>query len=231
MEKSIKMAKNKDNSIPDNIEAQLLIKEADEELQKERLNALWEEWGSTIIGMALMIVFGTMIGVGWQNWRASVHASQTSALMASQTSAPNQNDNLDGTYKGMAALMNAGKIAQATQTDNAILMIGLMEQAADAGLPKEWDILAQWGELRAQADLQEDAQSTIADKMQKLANKRNNPYAPVLLIESAVLKANAGDKDTAIDILETAKNHELSQNNDALMLQINNLINLYRDSE
>lgn len=225
------MAKNKDNSIPDDMDAQLLLKEADEALHNDKMHALWAEWGSTIIGMALMVIFGTMIGVGWQNWRASVHASQTSALISAQSNASVKNDDLDGSYKGIAALMNAGKIATVTQTDTAPLMIGLMQQAADAGLPKEWDILAQWGELRAQADLEEDKQSAIADKMEKLANKRNNPYAPLLLMESAILKVNSGDKDKAIALLTQAQDHELTQNNSPLQTQINNFLNLYRDGE
>ena len=70
------MAKN-NTPTEDDLQAEMLLKEADEALHQEKMEALWKEWGQTIVGIALMIVFGTMLGVGWKNWRHNVHSTQT----------------------------------------------------------------------------------------------------------------------------------------------------------
>ena len=74
------MAKNKTSPEFD-IETDLLLKEADEALRQEKMEAMWKQWGQTIIGVALMVIFGTMLGVGWKNWRTSVYESRTQLIL------------------------------------------------------------------------------------------------------------------------------------------------------
>lgn len=216
LEKSRKMAKDK--QLPeDDIAAELLLKDADDALRQDKLQALWAEWGSTIIGVALMLVFGTMIGVGWKNWRYNVHTSQTKSLIEAQS-------DVSGSYKGIANLVQAGQLAA---TQSPTLIYNQMVEAADAGLPREWDILAEWGTLRTAADLDSANKDDIADKMVTLSKKRGNPYAPVLLMEAAIIKGENGDTDSAISLLDEAQSHELTSNIEQLNTQIEAYRHLY----
>lgn len=211
------MTKNKPTPEED-MAAELLLKDADDALRQDQLKALWDEWGSTIIGVALMVIFGTMIGVGWQSWRYSVHTSQTTALIEAQNT-------VSGSYKGIANLVQAGQLASA---QTPAIIYNQMVEAADAGLPREWDILAEWGTLRAAADLDEADKGEIANQIITLSKKRGNPYAPALLMEAALLKGENGDAQSAITLLETALNHELTAAIPTLKNQIEAYLNLYK---
>lgn len=202
--------------------AELLLKDADEALRQDRLHALWQEWGSTIIGVALMIVLGTMIGTGWRSWRDSVHSEQTAAIL---------NDTMQdtsGSFRGVANFLEVGKIAG----DNTPAIIhDLMQEAADSGLPREWDILAEWGEYRAQADLEDSDKIAVAADMETLAHKKDNPYRPAILMESAVLYGENGQTDKAVSLLEEAQQDPLSATAPAMSQIIDQLITLYKTEQ
>ena len=218
-------------SLEQDLAAALLLKEADEELRQEKLKHIWDEWGSTVIGIALMVVFGTMLGVGWNNWRYKVESEQTSILLSPGM---NQNNELSGQYAGIAALMQAGQLSQGG-ADFASMMNKELAAAADSGLPREWDVLAEWGAYRTKADStgadNKDELLTVADGMVDLANKRNHPYAPMILMEAAVIFGENGDRERAQNLLEQAFNHEITQNNPTLKSQIQNLTSLYKNGD
>jgi len=201
--------------------AEMLLKDADDALRQDQLKALWDEWGSTIIGVALMVIFGTMIGVGWQSWQYKLHTTQTSALIQSGAE-------VSGEYAGIQNMMNAGQIAT---TQNPSMIYDLMNTASDSGLPREWDILAEWGKLRAVADIEGNDKNQIADDMITLSKKRGNPYTPALLMEAAILKGENGDKATALTLLNDAKSNGITSQNQILSQQIDSLIHLYSIEE
>jgi len=223
------MAKNKGKENPqtpeEDLAAELLLKDADEALRQEQLKALWDEWGSTIIGVAFMVVFGTMIGVGWQSWRTSVNAAQTNFLLEAERGNTSSVEQLYGSHAGLYYMI------QSAQADDPATVANNLEKAADAGLPREWDILAEWGRLRALADFESNDKNNLADDMMKLARKRNNPFAPAMMVEASMLKYMAGDHNSAQDILNEAKKHEASANVPALLQRISSLENLYRHQE
>jgi len=211
----------------DDLAAELLLKDADDALRQEELRALWNEWGSTIIGMALMVVFGTMIGVGWQNWRTSVTQGQTTQLIKSQDSLSLSFDGLNDYYGGIAKMIKAGTLLSSDDRDaiGVAKAHDLLVDVSEAGLPTEWSILSQWGQLRTAADLKnEDDIPAITDDMIALANKGNNPYAAVILTEAAVIKGESGDKVSALDLLKQAS---ALSNNASLTSHIQSIINLY----
>lgn len=205
---------DKDKTPEDDMAAELLLKEVDDAMRQDQLKALWDEWGSTIIGVALMVIFGTMIGVGWQSWQYKTHTAQTSALIQN-------NDGVSGSYKGIDALAKAGATAQLSTPS---MMYDLMNTAAESGLPREWDILAEWGKLRAVADIDGNDKNQIADDMVKLSKKRGNPYTPALLMEAAILKGNS---DESISLLNQALKDERTSIIPQLKSQIETLIHLY----
>lgn len=219
------------------METEMLLREADEALRQEKMEALWREWGSTIVGMALMVVFGTMAGVGWTNWRNSIHEQQTEILLGAQENGSSallmQKDGLSGHYKGLANLLAAGNLAEtesaAVGAGMANILYGLMTEAEESGLPGHWDILAAWARMRTQADAIPDKTVKIeaAGEMQRLAEKRNNPYAAAILTEAAAIYGENGDPDKALSLLQEAKDKNGAGTNVPLSEMIDNLIHLY----
>jgi predicted negative regulator of RcsB-dependent stress response len=222
------MAEKKDKQIPeDDMAAQLLLKEVEDDMQQERMRALWNEWGSTIIGAALMVIFGTMIGVGWQGWRTSVSESQTEILIQSKMDMESDNiDELSGDYKGISALLTAASVAANDGTD--LIVNGLMNDAIEADMPRLWDSLAKFNALRSKATGQDADINMIADDMVALANSRNNPFAPVILMEAGVLKAQDNQYGEAVALLEQANAAINEETSFALKQSIEGFITLYQ---
>jgi len=226
------MAKDKkqDQQTPEeDLAAEMLLKDADDALRQEKLSNLWEEWGSTIIGTALMIIFGTMIGVGWQNWRASHNAAQTALILNAQDNPTAAEANLTGSHAGLYALLRTQEIAVQGGDNATENLFMTFQKAAEAGLPQEWDILAQWGTLRAQADGNDADLPAIATAMQDLAGKRNNPYAPAIFVDASMIFFTAGDIPAAIAALQSARDHEVTAAVPPLLQQINALSLLYNN--
>lgn len=218
------------------MQTQILLKEADEALRQEKLELLWKEWGPTIVGIALMVVFGTMLGVGWKSWRASVHSQQTAMLISTQEKGlavmTDGEDELSGKYAGMAALIYAGDFAAASGSANNPVIASLLHQkmveADESGLPKRYDILAEWGRLRTEVDANPAAdKQEIAANMEKLAAKRGNPYAPMIMVEAAMIYGIAEQNDKALSALDKADNAVAPQENAQIRELINNLKTLY----
>lgn len=231
MAKNPKKQKEEQPTIQDDLEAALLLKDADEALRQERMESLWREWGSTVIGVALMIVFGTMLGVGWQSWRTGVHQTQTAHLVNAQQAGENINTSeLSGHYAGIAALMAANDVANADNTQDTAKMIhNYMVDADESGLPRQYDMLAKWGVLRTKADIEGKADVKIqaADDMMDLADKRGNPYAALNMVEAAVLYGNHGNPGKAVNILNDVMGMDVANNNESLMGLAGSLKRLY----
>lgn len=201
------MAKNKDKQSPtpeDDMAAQRLLREADEALRQDKMQALWDEWGSTIIGAVLMIILGTSLGVAWQSWQADRQATATAQLLQADRT-PDARAELSGHYKGVAALLAAARTAGGEDVSPETLN-SLFLEATDSGLPVEWDFLAAWGRLRTQAEQSQNNEETlaIATEMAELARDRDNPYTAIMLMEAGVIQGSIGNFDTAISLLEEA---------------------------
>lgn len=208
--------------------AELLLKEADEALRQDQMQAFWNEWGSTIVGIAIMIVLGTILGVSWQKWRISNYTEETSKLIMLQTR-PEADIIPEGSYGGIANLLEAATLATSDDRD-ANIISALMQKAADSGLPREWDIMAEWGALRSQVDTVDtaDVKIEIADKMVSLANKRKNPFTPAILMEAAIIKGQNGEAKEAVALLEKASANPVTAQIPALGNRIDSYLQLYK---
>ena len=217
------MAKEKTTPETD-MATELLLKEADEALRQEKLEALWQEWGKTIIGVALMLVFGTMLGVGWKNWRTGVHEASTLALVTTQP------EGLTDTHKGIADLLAANDLITEDMdegTKNTLRL--LMEDIEDSGLPTEWSVIATWVKFRIEAETAtETAQKyAIADAIAKASRRDDNPYAPLMLAEAASLYGENGDAQRALDLLREAQEMPITAQAQAVAEILSKLIHLY----
>lgn len=225
---------NQTSTPDDDIQTQILLKEADEALRQERLEALWKQWGQTIVGIALMLVFGTMIGVGWRNWRESVHAEQTQALLEAQDQGlfgltQAENEGIDGEYKGLASILVAGQLSRDTDTDQTPTIHTLMKQATETGLENDIQAVAEWTKLRIEANQATDAATSIAiaDQMIELAEERGNPYRPSILVEAATLYGENGQPQKALDVLKDASADDITETQPSLQTMIDQLTHLY----
>ena len=212
----------------DDMAAELLLKDADESLRQDRMHLLWNEWGSTIVGIALMVILGTILGVIWQKWQNAQRVSQTSSLIQYQASQDN-NGELKGSYKAIANMITAAEMAASDNPDKAAIT-QLMEQAADADLPKVWDDMAQWGALRSRADIatENDIKLAVADDMVDFASESNNPYRPLVLMDAALINGENGRVTEAVKILENAINDPLAEITPHLQDRLNMYLELYQ---
>lgn len=62
-----------------------LIREVQEDLQRDRAIALAKRYGGFVAGLVFLVIAGTAGYVGWQNWQASVRADKSSRLFAALT--------------------------------------------------------------------------------------------------------------------------------------------------
>lgn len=232
------MAKNQPNAAED-LQTEILLKEADDALRQEKLEVMWKEWGQTIIGVALMIIFGTMLGVGWKNWRHNVYEARTQALLIAENRGiaglvMAADGDLAGAHRGVAYLLAAGNMLGSIEGDVVPaeirpVIVDSAAVAADAGLPREWDMLAEWTRLRTQADDATEAakKMIIAEEMMAIAARRKNPYAPMMMVEAAAIYGENGYPQKALESLDRAAKHDFSRNTPAVMDEIQKLMHLY----
>ncbi|WP_191061770.1 tetratricopeptide repeat protein, partial [Geminicoccus harenae] len=62
-----------------------LIREVQEDLQRDRAIAFAKRYGGWVVGLLLFVVLGTAAYVGWQNWQAKVRQDESARLFAAIT--------------------------------------------------------------------------------------------------------------------------------------------------
>lgn len=65
-------------------EKDILMREVDDEVRRERLQHFWKTFGTYVVGASVLIVLTTVGIVGWQSYKKSHDAKLTSQLLASQ---------------------------------------------------------------------------------------------------------------------------------------------------
>ncbi len=103
-----------------------LIHEVEESIKQERIEKIWKEYGSYIIGAAILAVLITVLFTGWKSWNTKINVSQTAAMIQ----ALEQDDKaaaLDQVIPGMrpnhrslSRLTAAGLLAQDGRQDEAL---------------------------------------------------------------------------------------------------------------
>jgi len=186
---------------PTDLRTQNLLRDAEEALQRERLLNLWQQWGNTIIGMAIMLVVGTGAGVAWREWQQSKNEKSTaalSAIMASTTPTAEPMGDLRPDHAAIAWLAMAANTAGAGKPDaeRIKVMNGLYGKAAESG-DSVWAWLAKWNLLRLRMDEQSiDAEALLKD-YEKLAGEMDKSSLTALAWIDAALIAGERMKDPA----------------------------------
>ena len=103
---------------------EVLIRDAEEALQQERLQEFWKQWGTTLMGMAVMLVIGTGAGVAWREWQQTKNekaTAQLSDLIAKQdiVIGPEVERELGANHAAIAYITKAGKLVEGGKSDAA----------------------------------------------------------------------------------------------------------------
>ena len=58
-----------------------LLKEFEEDMRRERSEAVWKSFGKYVVWLSIAIVLGTASGVSWRYWQKTEGMRQTSQLI------------------------------------------------------------------------------------------------------------------------------------------------------
>lgn len=110
-----------------------LLREIDDSMRVERLQRLWQNFGSYIVGASVAILLGTVAWVIWNNYLESRHESATAQMVVAQGL------ELAGKYTEAAALY--AQVAQEEPDARALAIIKQAQALANAGKQEEAEAL------------------------------------------------------------------------------------------
>jgi hypothetical protein len=189
-----------------------LLRDAEDALQQDRMRDLWAQWGTTIIGMALMLVVGTGAGVIWRKWEQAQNEKATSALIKltsnQKTTAADIASQTTGQHASIAYLTKAGNLVSAGVTDtNRADIEKLYQNAATEGKNTSWGWLARWNTLRLQMDdPKADAKKLLENYEALAADKKGSELAALAYLDAAIIAGERlKDATRAIDYIKQAE--------------------------
>lgn len=180
-----------------------LFQEVEEDLDRQRLEALWKKYGFWIITLAVGIVIWTASSTAYRSWRAD-RAQQATAAFLAATSADTAKsmeslqgfaENYQGTDLGSLALLRAGALSAERDKENAIKIFDKV--AAD---PKADMVFRQLGDLLfVQVQLDSGDAAALAKRLQPLTAE-GMPWRYSALEKEALLALRMGDKAKATQL-------------------------------
>ena len=184
------------------------IREVDEELQRDRLAALWKAYGAYAIGAAVIIVAATAAQVGWTAWQESEMQAQGAAFDAARGQlASGKLDAAADAYTDIAGEHGGGPAAVARlRAAFALQREGDIEGAGEAlaGLAASSDadpILRELAELQALAiRIDDDDPASLIDALEPLS-AADKPWRHTARELRAAAALRAGDEDLAAELL------------------------------
>jgi hypothetical protein len=187
-----------------------IFREIDEDLRRDRMLQLWKRYGSWLIAGCILLVAGTGVYVGWQDWRArgqaaeaARFASAVATIQAGTTDAAILNlqalAGADQNGYGLIARIEAAAL-KARGSDPAGGLAALQVIADDASVDQTYRGLAQilWG-LFAVDVAPRDA---ITARIQPLV-AAGNPWRFVGGEILALAELKAGDRKAALKRYQT----------------------------
>jgi hypothetical protein len=189
-----------------------LIREVQEDLQRERALALAKRYGGYVAGLVLAVVVGTAGYVGWNHWRQGVRAEETDKLLAAVATLDKGNADpalaelLDVASEGsggiatVARLQAAQAASRASKSDQAVDVLGQAAQASSDPVLKDVAQLAAIGRR-----LDQDDPAALAAELEPLTSG-DRAFRHQAREYLALVKIRAGDRDAAKNILDNAIN-------------------------
>ncbi len=181
-----------------------LLQEIEEDLSRKRMEALWKEYGPTVIAIAVAIVLATAIGTGWKSYKFDRAQSMTGDLVTLiQETKENTNEKITAIesyavdQKGKAhavwARLNAASLAlKAKDADKAVALYN--DIANDEGLEPFFRQLGDLLVIQSTLDTAEPAklEARLAPLMKEDSSWRISAHE-----YAGLLALRTGDKEKA----------------------------------
>lgn len=169
--------------------SELLLRDAEDELKREKMQLWWKQWGPTIIGMCLMLVIGTAAGVGYREWRRAQNEQSTAQLLKivgddKAILTPDVAKDMGGNHAAIAYLTKAGTLKE----DDKTALQKLYGAAANAGDDTVWGWLGRWNTLRLRMDdPKEDPAKLLKDYEKLAADVKKSSLSALAYTDAAVI--------------------------------------------
>lgn len=215
--------------------SEILLRDAEDDLARERLHDFWRQWGSTVVGMCLMLVVGTGAGVVWREWREARDAASTVQLAAivEDPALPMTEDaaqKMTDAHAAIGWLSRAGTVDLGAPASSAQReeLAAAYEAAAGKGGDTAWGLLARWNTLRLRMDDASGDPEKLMDDFDDLADRMGDtPLAALPLTDAAVVAGErARDPARALEYLDRAE--KAAGNASQMSVHIADLRHLYQ---
>ncbi len=185
-----------------------MVRDVDETLRQEKLQGLWNKYGSAVISAAVIIVLATGVSSAFKSYEQSKNEKATTALIEILDSGNSEKD-LDayisenkGTHQVVASFELAGKYRQDGEIEKAS---AIYKQISDN--KKVGKIYQDFGTLLYAATTTDESQK---QKLETLFKDDKSPWRAHAGFEWALYTASLGDHEKALKILEEVKGFEIT---------------------
>jgi hypothetical protein len=180
-----------------------LLQEIEEDLQRQRFEALWKRYGKHVIGLVLLIVLTTAAVTGYRSWRTRTEQSASTGLLAIlDANDPDKTKEIaaledfarehPSANQAIIARLHAASLAfKDGKKDKALALYDAI--ANDASIEPAFRQLADLYAVQAQLDTGDPA--ALQARLQPLLT--DSPYRYSAKEFSALLALRAGDKAKA----------------------------------
>jgi hypothetical protein len=176
-----------------------LLLEIDEAMRRERMEKLWKQYGSYLVGFIVLVVLATGIYSGWRSWNESVRIKDTEYLFSLLDDAKFPDNikpealKMRAPLRGVALMNAAGEYLQSGKPAEALK---LFEQTGkDKSIPSEIRHLALLMQARLVAT-DAKSQADPEEILQPVLKDTKSPWQPYALLEAAAFSANRGNDYT-----------------------------------
>lgn len=187
-----------------------LLQDVDEMMRQERLMAIWQRHGNTIIGGILAVILAVALQQGYQAWFLAHAQKQTAELVAAAENPEQLSDFLSrhekGTLAGFARLIAAQKKLEASDSIGAAkLYLALRNDARATRDLRDLGTLLWVRTVSADEKIKpQDLRSALAPLMRD----EGQPFFWSAKIETALIHAEReGDFSSAIALLTPMAGH------------------------
>jgi len=176
-----------------------IFREVDDALQKEKLERLWQQHGSLIIGGILAIILGTALSTGWTAWQKHSNEKATAQIIAAlEDKSPQEKlttlaKELNGGHETVALLAQAGLAAEKGEPEKAA---EIYKQVYESSAPESLRDLARIFYVRAKTEKTPSAETaqTLLTVIAPVMNNDKSPWTWQARLDSALLTATALNK-------------------------------------
>lgn len=212
------MAKDKNNPQDEmaRLQQQMLAREVDEEVQREKMRAFWEKYRYIILGIVVGVLFVTIGTELYQTWKMKTNLKESdafeNAVILSYTGEQAEalkalgdlSENAYSGYQYLADMKIAGILFEQNKTEEAL---NVLKKVMDSNAPKQLKAVATISYVGNQIDT-----GDIKELQGLLEPLIKTPYgfAGSAAELSAVLYLREGNKAEAIKVLQKAENSTLT---------------------